>query len=499
MNIFIDANAIWEFAGLPPHILVWRMFWLFGWLPTAIIFLWAAKEIWLNYIRMKWGAQQKYVLLAIDIPRGNQQSPKAVENIFAYLAGAHGTLNLIDIYWTGKFQLSFSFEIVSIEGYTQFLVRTPETFRDLVETAIYSQYPEAEITEVNDYTVGMPINYPDDTYDVWGAEFVQRRNSAYPIKTYKDFEHQMGEPELHYKDPMAALMDLCSSLKKGEQLWYQLIVIPTGWDWPEIGEREISKIVGEKFKGKENFFSMIGNVVFGALSIFTDMFSVAANGKKEDEPFRMLNLKPIQKRQVEAINEKVGKLGLEFKIRMVYLAQKEVMNKPKVANGFVGYIKQFAYNDLNNIKPDMKLTATSTDYFFKESRLNDRKRRIMVNYKKRDDWAGKNRGIFNVEELATIWHFPVESVVKAPLIQKAPGRKSVPPSSLPIGQEAVSEEFLEPIFEESKLKELQLEESGINNKKLDSLSAPSIDQATPKNETAQALDRGAPPPNLPFT
>jgi hypothetical protein len=30
-----------------------------------------------------------------------------------------------------------------------------------------------------------------------------------------------------------------------------------------------------------------------------------------------------------------------------------------------------------------------------------------------------------------LWHFPVEPVVRAPLLQKAPGRKGEPPMSLP--------------------------------------------------------------------
>lgn len=499
MEITFNFDSFLQFASLPPDLLLWRMFWLFGWMPVALIFLWASKEAWLVYIRMKWGAKQKQVLLATDIPRGNQQSPKAVENLFAYIAGAHATLNLMDKYWDGKFQQSFSFEIVSIEGYTQFLIRAPEQFRDLVETSIYSQYPDAEIIEVNDYTVGIPTQYPNDEYDVWGAEFIQRRNSAYPIKTYIEFEHKMGEPEVHYKDPMAALMDLCSSLKRGEQLWYQIIVVPTGWDWPEIGEKEISKIIGEKPKETAGFSTKILGGLSDLLVSATGIALTPAAEKKEEQPFKMMNLKPTQKRQVEKIQEKISKLGLEFKIRMVYAARKEVMNKPKVANGFVGYIKQFAFNDLNNLKPDMDLTATTTAYFFKEMRLNDRKRRIVRNYKAREYWSVKNRGIMNVEELATLWHFPVESVVKAPLIQKAPGRKAEPPATLPVGEEVVSEELLEPIFEEEKLSKISLSEPPAVNKNMDSLNRPAIAPLTNAPKTKEEVrSKGTPPENLPF-
>lgn len=414
--------------------------------------------MWLSYIRGQWGKENaKFVLLAIDIPRGNEQTPKAIENFFAYLGGAHGTFNLIETWWEGGFQLSFSFEIVSLEGYTQFLIHTPVKYRNLVESGIYAQYPDAEITEVEDYAIGLPTKFPDEEYDIYGAEFIQKNHWVFPIKTYKDFEHQMGAPETQYKDPMASLMDLCSSLRKGEQLWYQLIVTPIGFEWAEEGEKEISRLLGEAIESEKNIFDKIGDVAMKWMGDFSEFVyqlwgDIEEKEKEDDEKFRMMNLKPRQKKQIEAITEKVSKLGFKFKIRMVYVAKKEVMNTPKVMGGFVGFMKHFFYHDLNNISPELKMTATRAFYLFRTSRVNRKKNKLIKNYITRNDWAGKTPGVFNVEELASLWHFPVESVVKAPLIQKAPGRKSEPPMSLPVSEERVSEEILEPIFEEEIFK-----------------------------------------------
>ncbi|RLC37956.1 hypothetical protein DRH27_03440, partial [Candidatus Falkowbacteria bacterium] len=248
----LDLAPLYNFFQLPADQIVLKTLINVGWIPIVIVMLWGAKEVWIYYIQNKWGAKIKKILLAIDIPRGNEQSLKAVENIFTYFGGAHGTLTLLEKYWLGYYQLSFSFEIVSIDGYTQFLIRTPEFFRNLVETAVYSQYPDAEITEVNDYTEGIPRKYPDDEYDIWGAEFIFTKNDMYPFKTYSEFESQLaGRPETQFKDPMASLMDLYSSLRKGEQLWYQILVSPTGFDWMERGDKEISKILNEKIKAKK--------------------------------------------------------------------------------------------------------------------------------------------------------------------------------------------------------------------------------------------------------
>lgn len=502
MDIVIDLTKFTEFLRLPADVMLRQILFTVGWIPIAVVLLWGFKEIWIFYIQNKWGGTQKHIFLAIDIPHGNEQSPKAVENMFAYLAGAHGTLSLIEKYWEGKFQLSFSLEIVSIEGYVQFLIRTPIQFRDMVESAVYSQYPDAEITEVDDYTGTVPRRYPNDEYDIYGAEFVTQKPSAYPIKTYEEFEHQMGDPKVTFRDPMSSLMDLGSSLKKGEQLWYQILLTPIGFEWPEIGEKEISKILKEKVKSNKHIADYAIDLIVNGLSFLSDIIysfgDAEKNDKKkeEDDVLKMINLKPKEKKQVEFIQKKVGKLGYEYKIRVVYTAKKDVMNKPKVFGGFVGYMKQFASMDLNNLKPDMNHTATRANYFFKEQRINHKKNSIMQGYIDRDGTIGRAKGIINVEELATIWHFPVESAVKAPMIQKASRKKAEPPMGLPTGVETVGEELRSPI-----------EEDIFNNGGRNGRSRPVFHSAQPEfmeDETAAGAvenggqEKGLPPCNLPF-
>jgi len=446
MNIVVDISPIQEFFMLPPEVMLWHFMAYYGWLIIAIVYLIFAKDAWLMYVQSNFAKPIKYTFLAIDVPRLNEQSPKAVENLMAYLAGGHATINWFEKWWEGKFQLIFSLEIVSIDGYTQFIIRTPVDFRNLVESAVYSQYPDAEITEIDDYTEGIPKIYPNDDYDIAGAEFIQSANQMYPIRCYEEFEHQFGPVETNFRDPMASLMDLCSSLQRGEQLWYQILLIPIGFDWMDEADREIEKIVGKKpsTTGLNKLIDGINE------SIFQSSEAVYALGgervpEKEFKPLSMIELKPKQKKQVEGLHQKVSKLGFRAKLRMVYVAKKEVYNPKKVFNGFVGYIKQFSALDLNAFKPDMNYTATSTAFFAKVKRLNERKRRIITNYINRDWFAGRTPGIYNVEELATVWHFPIEASVRAPLIQKTPAKKGKPPISLPSEDTVVYQESLEPL------------------------------------------------------
>ncbi len=436
MEITINTTGLDRFFNLPPE----QMFLVFwgnlGWIIVGIIFIWGVLQLYLFWLAGKWAATHKTVLLAIDIPRGNEQSPKAVENMFTYLAGAHGSINFFEKWFEGKFQKSFSYEVVSIEGYTQFLIWTPKEFRNLIESSVYSQYPDAEISEVEDYTQAVPQRYPDEEYDVWGVEFTQAAPWVYPIKCYKEFEHQMGPSETQFKDPMATLMDLCGSLRQGEQLWLQYIVTPIGFDWLKDSENEINKILGRKPKAKKSL-AMQGVEALGEISeiIYPIWGEVEGDKSKEDKPKTMMDLSPVEKRRIEGVHEKLSKLSFEAKIRVVYVAKKDVMNKAKVANGIVGFMKQFGALDLNNLKPDVKKTMTKAVYFWVNSRVNQKKNNIFQGYINRSDGIGISAGIYNIEELATLWHFPVEASVRASMMQKAPGKKADAPSSLPLASD----------------------------------------------------------------
>ena len=435
MDIVIHLDKIATLFSMQPDIFLSKFFLYFGWLPISMAILWGIWQLWIYYIFDDYDSKRTYILLAIDIPVANEQTPKAIEQMFAHLAGAHTTINLTNHYWIGKDNDPFSFEIASIEGYTQFLIRCMPRYRDLIESVIYAQYPDAEITEVNDYTEGYPDKFPDDTYDIWGAEWIPVQDELLPFKTYLDFEHQFSGD---FKDPMAAFMEMFGSLRKGEQLWYQIIVVPTGFEWSKRSEDVISDIVGDKVIGKKGILDFIPDTFLWSLeklgeliiSIFSEIGTESKEEEKKEE-FKMMNLRPSQKKQVEAVQQKVSKLGFECKIRFVYIAEKEVKNMAR-PNSFVGAMKQFSLEDVNSLKPDMATTATSTSYFWKKSRLNERKTKLIRAYKSRSKWIGKEKFILNIEELATLWHFPVESAVVSPMLQKTPSRRTEAPSFLPI-------------------------------------------------------------------
>ncbi|MFH1192223.1 MAG: hypothetical protein V1655_01985 [bacterium] len=436
MNIVFDPTPLYALGSHHPFVIMLYLIKLFGWIPIIFVIVWGLWKVWIFFIQNEYAGKIKFILLAIDVPKDNLQTPKAVEQIFAHLAGAHSTPNFIEKYWDGYVQAWFSLEIISIDGYIQFLLYTPEPFRDLVEAAIYAQYPNAEITEVEDYVNNVPQKYPSEEWNFWGTELILVKPHCYPIRTYAEFEHT-GSEEV-FKDPMAALLEMMSRMNKGEQVWIQLIINPINQDWAKECDKEVRKLVKEKVPTSGGggisggFMGILHSAADAFGEMITGMGGVEATEKKDNDPYNIvMNMTTGDKEIVEGIQKKAAKIGYQTKIRQMYIARHEVFSKQKGVSGIFGTIKQFNTNDKNSIKPELKVVATKINYFFKKWRVAGRQNRLMKAYRVRSLSRGTAHiGILNIEELATLWHFPM-SQVKAPLIKKTEVKRVEPPFNLP--------------------------------------------------------------------
>ncbi|MFO0764499.1 MAG: hypothetical protein U0487_00415 [Patescibacteria group bacterium] len=231
-------------AGSDPLTAMGYLFISGGWVVLLPMIWFMAKELYLDHIQTKAGAKRDWMLLRITVPKMHEQTVKAVENLFAHLAGAHSSPSFKEKWIDGATQAPMSVEIVSIDGITSFYVYALRGLRDLIEASVYAQYPDAEIDDVSnaDYAKVPPTKYPDPEWDVWGAELTNVKPDPYPLKTYRDFEDMVsGE----FKDPLAALFEVMARLGKDEQLWLQYILYPT--DQKAALDRAKAEI--EKLKG----------------------------------------------------------------------------------------------------------------------------------------------------------------------------------------------------------------------------------------------------------
>lgn len=432
---YIDFNQlILFFESRTALQLIWDLFVIAGWMPFAYMLLYLLVHFWEEYKEDKAKHHWKWVLLAIDVPALNIQTPKAVEQLFSHLAGAYDSPNIAEKFREGFKQRWFSFEIISIEGYIQFLIRTEESFRDLVEAAVYAQYPEAEVTEVEDYTENLPTSFPNSTHDIWAADFTLTEHDAYPIRTYRDFEHTISK-DTAFKDPMGTLLESFSRLGPGEQMWFQIIIEPTSSHWKEKAIKKIKEVIGEK---ESHHGHPILDAILSAPIKFLVAFGDYLFGREKSEeehgddgPKNELQfMTPGQTKIVEAMENKITKIGFKTKMRGVYIARKEVFRPVRGVNALKGAITQFNVPSANSLAPTFGVGAS---YLWKKQRIAHRKTLMMEAYKKRKLKAGANPFILNIEELATVWHFPM-SHVKTPLLQKASVKTSEPPAGLPVEQ-----------------------------------------------------------------
>lgn len=425
-----------SFLNQPIDVLFFNLLIWFGWIPIFMTLLWGFSELWLAERQAAFAAKQKYIFLAVDVPSMTEQTPKALENLFSVLYTAKSTPTFKEKWFDGKFMPTFSFEIVSEEGYMQFIIRTQAKFRDVLEAGIYAQYPDAEMNEVEDYASKVPATYPNDTYDMWGGEFTFDKESFFPIRTYVDFEDQMtGE----IKDPLGYTLEQMSKMRPGEHFWFQMILQPSNNDWKKAGIAYVNKTFGvEEKAAKKSELAAAATTVFKlpfeliehATAVdLAPLFGMAPAEKKAEDPWKAFKLGPAQQDEAKAIMRKTIKVGHGVKIRIVYCAQKAAYKKGDRVTMIKGILNQYSHLNLNSFKMNGP-SVPKDDYFWQKWDYEKKQTILMKAYQARSWSVGANPIFLNAEELATLWHFPTIST-KAPLIKKAEARRAEPPVGLP--------------------------------------------------------------------
>jgi hypothetical protein len=431
-----DVNTFLNVVGNDPFSAMGYLFLNGGWLILIPVAWFMIKNAWLEYKQNQYAGKREWILLRISVPKASEQTVKAVENIFPLLAGAHSPASWTETWLEGATQAVLSLEIASIDGNVSYYVRALRGLRDLVEAAIYSQYPDAEIEEVEDYARQVPADYPNDEWDVWCTEMTNVMPDPYPLKTYPEFEDKVsGE----FKDPLAAFLEIMSRLGPGEQAWYQIILQPTDQkDFRKRAESVIKKIKGIKEAPKPSFAEQVVNIPVGiGLEVVNTVIGSSFGAKKSDEKKdgtpEILKLSPGERLVLESIERKASKIGFNCKIRLVYVAKKESMKKSKFVQPFIGAIKQVNTFNMQALKPSSKVGVNGALWWFKDRRNNERKSNMIRAYRSRSGWTGLNKFFMGAEELATLWHFPILLQVKAPGLRRIEAKKSEPPSNIPFG------------------------------------------------------------------
>lgn len=401
--------------------------------PLFVKFAW---DSWHIYINELYHHHKKAVLLAIDVPKLTEQSMKAIEQIVTALHGVHNGPDSKQKHWTGFVQDSFALEIVSIDGYIQYFIRCDDYSVDLVKAAIFAQYPDAEIIEVEDYVKNVPTHFPNKTHDMWGCEFVLAKPGMYPLKTYEHFEHSLSGT---FADPLSDLLETLNRVRPGEQVWIQLLITPEGDHFREHSQHALDALIGKEHEHKTTFFDRIVDAPIQTIGAVGDAIlpdpnaAHAEGGHAAPPPNKLGNYSQMSAGEqivIQEIQKKLGRLVFESKIRFVYTAPVGKLDPGRVVLPVIGAFKQFNALDLNQLVIDGHNVTSGPVWFRVKQRIDKKKSHIMHLYKQRNNEEGAHPFVLSTVELATLFHFPTENV-RAPLVSKTESKKVQAPSRLP--------------------------------------------------------------------
>ncbi len=394
--------------------------------------------IFVLFMETKWNKSFKRVVLEVKVPQYVNRPLKAMEDFFSAIWPIYDPpKDWRTTFFEGKTMPSVSFEIVGIDGEPHFFIRIPETVRKLVESALYSQYPEIEIVEVPDYAKSVPKNIPNKDWEMWGCDFMPIKSDVYPLKTYPEFfeENPDGKKE-RMVDPLSSLLETISTMKKGEHLWIQIVAAPISVaedNYVKRGKEVIDKLL-KRTKAKSSYEPY--PMFLDALRILILGEPFKENESKSEEGFPMeMRMTPGEKEIIAAIERKISKVCYQSFIRCIYLGKRKVFFGGAKAYG-PSFFTQFTTQHLNGLKPWSKtITKIQSPDIFTKRRLYVKKRNMFENYINRrpafDPFPG-GTFLLGVDELATIYHFPTIEAVPTQALKRIQTKRGAPPATLPV-------------------------------------------------------------------
>ena len=398
------------FLGIFKYLYYFAPFWV----PIVAISVFIG--VWMRYVRADFILKQGSVLLEIRLPKEVNRSPKGME-IFLTALYQTGAASEVETYWQGKIRPWWSLELVSIDGQIHFYIWCHAKWKNLVEAQLYAQYPGIEIYEAEDYTKSVyhdPVEYP-----LWATYFTLTEKTVYPIMTYVDYGLDKEQEEEYKIDPMTSVLEYLGSLKRGEQVWIQILIqahkkekfrdgrLFSKEDWKKDIKREVEKI-------REEATTKVPGAQYPS-------FPNPTKGQID---------------KIAALEKAASKFAFECVIRGVYFPTKEAFS-PVSINGLVGSFRQYSSNSLNGFRLGW---FTDFDYpwqDFHRVRRNAAERGMLQAYKMRSIFHAPYKNfhehpyILNTEELATIYHFP-GTVAQTPSLPRVTAKKSEAPANLPV-------------------------------------------------------------------
>ncbi|HLN19291.1 MAG TPA: hypothetical protein VK255_03935 [Patescibacteria group bacterium] len=400
------------------------------WVILPVALYWIFKIIYFDFIAFRspnsFHRGLKWMFLEVIPPKEVERGPKPMEFFFQSISAVTSTPNTFTIWKEGRYtQDRFSFEIFGENGQAHFIIRTLAGLRNFVEANIYAHYPDAEVKEVEDYTLRFPKIIPNRDWTAWGTDFEFTNPQPMPIKTYDKFEEDITGTAI---DPMSALMEVIGTLPPDQYIWLQYAVEPAfeKWNLEDAQKKVLDVLKKKEVPLKLGFLDHIMDVFRNFFRAFVAPPEFSTVQKKDEQPLEF-RLSPGEKEVLKATEENLGKVTFKTKMRFIYLGKRDGFRKSFVT-GTIGAMKQFNDINYNQVKPQ-EISKTYARIFFKEQIIDFRIRKIIKRYRDRDPTGVKIT--LSTKEMATVYHFP-DMGVKSPSVPRVASKLGTAPPNLPV-------------------------------------------------------------------
>ncbi|MGC9031164.1 MAG: type IV secretory system conjugative DNA transfer family protein [Minisyncoccia bacterium] len=282
------------------------------------------------------------------------------------------------------------------ERETVFYVAVPNYLENSFEKLIQGVYPKALVEKIpQDYTIFQPGGK-----NMGGILFLEKTHFL-PLATYKTLE----------KDPISLITNAFDKIEEFQGAAIQIILKPTKSKFKSAGEKLI-KNLKEGMDLNDAIFNIETPIIYKILnSILNFIFSIHKN--KEEQKINEKE-KKINEELISLIKNKIQKEVFEVNINIVVSAKtnSECQN---ILQGLVYAFSQFSIYGNNSFVfknlTGKKLKKLIYDFAFR-------------NFNK------KHKIILNLEEIASIFHFP-GSKLEIPYIKTHKVIETAPPIELP--------------------------------------------------------------------
>ena len=294
-----------------------------------------------------------------------------------------------------------AFEIASQIGSSDisFYVAVPKYLESVFEKYVQGVYPNAVVDKVpQDYTIFEPQGATAAAY------LRLSESSLFPISTYQSLE----------TDPLALVTNNLSKISANEGGAVQVLIRPLSkLNLRKKGEKALKKIR----EGKPVRDAVIQAYQGPIMEEFENMWKALFGKdlkKKEEELGLRDKEQSFDQKGYDAIQSKIQKQPFEVNIRVVASAESEGRAE-EILNHLTSAFSQFSLSATNSleVKEVYKKELQKLAYDFSFRNFN-----------------AKQSNILNLEELASIYHFPTH-YIETPYIKAAKSITAAPPSDLP--------------------------------------------------------------------